>query len=106
MDQYSTALMEDPSIAEESVSRAQIVPLRILIATDPIVQSVGELLIIDLGENRVLLTAVVRFKRQLNFKEEDATVTRIEMKLKARYPAIQNFFLESGSLLARSLLDQ
>ena len=55
-----------------------------------------------LGPESVLLTAAVRFQRQLNLDQVEQAIERLEHAIKLPYPAIQHLYLESGALKAVS----
>jgi len=82
----------------ESVDLDQVVQLRKIIAADSAVESVGHLLTMQLGPESVLLTAAVRFERELNLDEVEQAIERLEGSIRAVYPSIQHLFLESGAL--------
>lgn len=82
----------------ESVDREQIVQLQKIISADAAVQSVGQLLTMQLGQGNVLLTAAVRFERHLNLDQVEWAIARLEHAVKAKFPAIQHTFFESGTL--------
>jgi len=82
----------------ESIDRDQIVQLRQIIVTDASVESVGQLLTMQLGPDCVLLTAAVRFKRNLNLDQVELAIARLESTIRRQYPSILHLFLESGAL--------
>lgn len=84
----------------ESVDREQILQLQKIISADAAVESVGQLLTMQLGQDNVLLTAAVRFERSLNLDQVEQAIARLEHAIKAKYPAIRHLFLESGALKA------
>jgi cation diffusion facilitator family transporter len=84
----------------ESVDREQILQLQKIISADVAVESVGQLLTMQLGQDNVLLTAAVRFERHLNLDQVERAIARLEHAIKAKYPAIRHLFLESGALKA------
>ena len=84
----------------ESVDHEQIVQLQKIISADVAVESVGQLLTMQLGQDNVLLTAAVRFKRRLNLDQVEQAIARLEHAIKEKFPAIRHLFLESGALKA------
>jgi cation diffusion facilitator family transporter len=86
----------------ESVDREQILQLQRIIEADGAVESVGQLLTMQLGQDNVLLTAAVRFKRNLSLDQVEESIARLELAIKGKYPAIRHLFLESGALKAAS----
>jgi cation diffusion facilitator family transporter len=81
-----------------SLDRDQLALLRKILAADPAVESVGHLLTMRLGPDRVLLTAAVRFQRQLNLDQVEQAIERLERAIKVPYPSILHLYLESGAL--------
>jgi cation diffusion facilitator family transporter len=84
----------------ESIDHEQISQLQQIIAADAAVESVGQLLTMQLGPDNVLLTAAIRFERHLNLDQVEQAISRLEHAIKAKYPAIRHLFLESGALKA------
>lgn len=82
----------------ESLDADQIAQLRRIIAADPAVESVHHLLTMQLGPDKVLLTAAVRFERNLDPDAVEQAIARLELAIKLQYPSIQQLFLESGAL--------
>lgn len=82
----------------ESLDAGQIAQLRQIIAADPAVESVHHLLTMQLGPEKVLLTAAVRFHRRLDLDAVEQAIARLEQAIKLHYPSIQQLFLESGAL--------
>lgn len=86
----------------ESLDASQIAQLRQIIAADPAVESVHHLLTMQLGPDKVLLTAAVRFDRRLDLDSVEQAIDRLEQAIKLHYPSIQQLFLESGALKGSS----
>ncbi len=82
----------------ESMDREQISNLREILNIDPAVESVGQLLTMQLGTDSVLLTAAIRFKRRLSLDEVEQAIERLEGVIKLAYPSIHHLYLESGAL--------
>ena len=82
----------------ESLDAGQIAQLRRIIAAEPAVESVHHLLTMQLGPDKVLLTAAVRFERSLDLDAVEQAIARLELAIKLQYPSIQQLFLESGAL--------
>jgi divalent metal cation (Fe/Co/Zn/Cd) transporter len=81
-----------------SLDGEQLGVLRGIISADPAVEGVGKLLTMRLGPDNVLLTAAVRFRRQLDLDQVEQAIDRLEHAIKRPYPAIQHLYLESGAL--------
>ena len=86
----------------ESVDHEQILRLKEILEADSAVESVGQLLTMQLGQDNVLLTAAVRFERNLNLDQVEQAIARLERAIRTKYPAIRHLFLESGALKAVS----
>jgi cation diffusion facilitator family transporter len=76
----------------------QLDELRKIITADPAVESVGHLLTMRLGPDSVLLTAAVRFQRQLDLDQVEQAIERMERAIRTAHPAILHLYLESGAL--------
>ena len=85
-----------------SLDAGQIAQLRGIIAADPAVESVHHLLTMQLGPDKVLLTAAVRFERRLDLDALEQAIARLERAIKLHHPSIQQLFLESGALKGSS----
>lgn len=81
-----------------SLDRSQLAELHEILAADPAVENVGHLLTIRLGPNSVLLTAKLRFQRDLSLDEVERAIERLERAIKVPYPSILHLYLESGAL--------
>jgi len=97
----SAALLAHKSVAlllGASLDSDQIAVLHRIIAADAAVEGVGHLLTMRLGPDSVLLTAAVRFRRQLTLDQVEQAIERLEHAIKARVPSIHHLYLESGAL--------
>jgi cation diffusion facilitator family transporter len=97
----SAALLARKSVAlllGASLDQEQLTILRRIITADPAVEGVGHLLTMRLGPDSVLLTAAVRFHRQLNLDQVEQAIQRLEHAISVPYPSIQHLYLESGAL--------
>jgi len=97
----SAALLAHKSVAlllGASLDPEQLTVLRRIITADPAVERVGHLLTMRLGPDSVLLTAAVRFHRQLTLDQVEQAIDRLEHAIKVPYPSIQHLYLESGAL--------
>ncbi len=97
----SAALLAHKSVAlllGASLDRAQLTVLHRIISADQAVERVGHLLTMRLGPDSVLLTAAIRFHRQLSLDQVEQAIERIERAIKLPYPSIQHLYLESGAL--------
>jgi cation diffusion facilitator family transporter len=96
----SAALLAHKSVSlllGASLDGEQLTVLRRIITADPAVERVGHLLTMRLGPENVLLTAAVRFHRQLSLDQVEQAIDRLERAIKVPYPAILHLYLESGA---------
>jgi cation diffusion facilitator family transporter len=82
----------------ESMDREQIRLLRELIARDPGIASVGELLTMQLGPDEVLLNAAVMFRRGLRIDEVERVIERLEKAIAESHPTIKHIYYESAAI--------
>ena len=97
----SAALLAHKSVAlllGASLDRAQLTVLHRIISADQAVERVGHLLTMRMGPDSVLLTAAIRFHRQLNLDQVEQAIERIERSIKLPYPSIQHLYLEAGAI--------
>ena len=80
------------------LDRDQVDQLRKIISADAAVEAVGHLLTMRLGPDSVLLTAAIRFRRQLNLDQVEQAIERLERAIKLTQPAILHLYLESGAV--------
>lgn len=84
----------------ESATEEQIRAVRDMIAAEPAVEQVGRLFTMQLGPGAVLMTANIRFRRELKMPDLEAAIDRIERQARAIDPTIRHIFLEAESLRA------
>jgi cation diffusion facilitator family transporter len=82
----------------ERTNRRRIERVSGIIESDPAVEGVGDLLTMQLGPEQVLLTANIRFRRGLDVQQLEATIARIEDRIKREEPTIERMFIEADSL--------
>ena len=82
----------------ERTNRAKIRRVRQIIERDSAVERVGDLLTMQLGPDQVLLTVNIRFRRGLDLPQLEATVARLEERIKKEDPTIERIFIEANSL--------
>jgi len=82
----------------ESIDRDQIALLKKVFENDPSIDRVDRLLTMQLGPAQALLTASVRFKRDMHIGEVEQAIGRLERKISSQFPTIQHVFFESSSL--------
>lgn len=81
----------------ERTNQARLDHVRRIITADPAVETVGDLLTMQLGPNQVLLTVDIQFRRDLNMQSLEAAVDRIEDGIRAVEPMIDRIFIEAES---------
>ena len=82
----------------ESVGAEQTGKLKAIFDADPAIDSVGELMTMQLGPDDVLLTAAVRFKRGMRIDEVDVAIVRLEHSIAAFNPAIRRVYFEAEAI--------
>ena len=82
----------------ERTNRVRIRRVREIIAADPSVEDVGDLLTMQLGPHQVLLTVDIRFRPGLDVRQLESTIDRIEARVREQEPSIQRIFIEADSL--------
>jgi cation diffusion facilitator family transporter len=78
----------------ESLDREQVLHVRRLIEAVPEVETLGEVLTMQLGPDRVLLTVSIRFKRGLSLDQLDRAIAHIEHCVNRDYPTIRHIYFE------------
>lgn len=79
----------------ESMDREQVMQIRRIITRVPHVESLGEVLTMQLGPDQVLLTVSIRFTRGITIEQVDAAITHIEGAVRERYPTIHHIYFEA-----------
>jgi len=82
----------------ESVGPEQTGKLKAIFSADPAIDSVGDLMTMQLGPDDVLLTAAVRFKRGMRIDEVDLAIARLESAVAAFNPAIRRVYFEAEAI--------
>lgn len=82
----------------ESADSAQVEAIKRRVLADPEIESVGELLTMQLGPHEVLVNIEVNFKPGLSVAALDAALDRIENDMRALNGDIKKVFVEAGSL--------
>jgi cation diffusion facilitator family transporter len=82
----------------ESVGVEQTGKLKDLFCADPDIDTVGELMTMQLGPEDVLLTAAVRFRRGMRIDEVDLAIARLQRDVEAFNPAIRRVYFEAAAL--------
>lgn len=82
----------------ESVGIEQTGKLKDLFRADPAIESVGQLMTMQLGPEDVLLTAAVRFRRGMRIDEVDVAIARLERAVEELDPTITRVYFEAAAL--------
>jgi cation diffusion facilitator family transporter len=85
----------------ESANSAVIAKIRQLIGSDDSV--VGELLTMQLGPDQVFLAVDIKFRNGLGVQELEATIDRLEHRIRTVEPTIQRIFIEAESLRSSAI---
>src|SRR5579875_1918811 len=84
----------------ESATEEQIRAVRAMVLAEPAVEQVGRIFTMQLGPGAVLMTANIRFRRDLRLQDLEAVIDRIERHAREIDPTIRHVFLEAESLRA------
>ena len=82
----------------ESIGSDATQALRKIFEDDPDILDVARVLTMQLGPDEALLTASVRFRREMRIGEVEQAIARIEKKVAAAYPSVKHVYFESGAL--------
>jgi cation diffusion facilitator family transporter len=82
----------------ESANRAQVESIRSLVEAEPSVEKVHAPLTMYLGPSDVLVNLAVKFSPHLTVQELEASIDRIEQRIRAAHPEVRRVFLEAESL--------
>jgi cation diffusion facilitator family transporter len=86
----------------ERADSDQINRVREVIASEPAVEKVGDLLTMQLGPEEVLLNVAIKFRRGQNVQDLEATIDNLERRIRAKEPSIKRIFIEAESLRSQS----
>jgi cation diffusion facilitator family transporter len=81
----------------ERTNRARVRRVKEIILSDPAVEKVGDLLTIQLGPNQVLLTVNIQFRRDLDLRQLESAIDRLENRIHDKEPMIERIFIEAES---------
>jgi len=82
----------------ERTNRARIRRVREVITSDPSVEAVGDLLTMQLGPTQVLLNVDIRFRPDLDVRDLESAIDRIESRIRQQEPSIERIYIEADSL--------
>ncbi|MCU1252883.1 MAG: cation transporter [Edaphobacter sp.] len=86
----------------ERTRSATIRKVKRILRDEPSVEEVGDLLTMQLGPEQVLLTADVRFQRELDVEHLEKAISNIESRIRSEEPRISQIFLQPNPLDSRS----
>lgn len=79
----------------ESADAEQLSRVRAILASDPEVKRVGELLTMQLGPDQVLLTVALQLQNRPGVREVEGIIERIEQQIRSAEPSIARIFIET-----------
>jgi cation diffusion facilitator family transporter len=82
----------------ERTDRARIGRIRGILCGDPSVDNVGDLLTMQLGPDQVLLNVDIRFRSDLDVRQLESVIDRIERNIRQKEPSAGRIFIEVDSL--------
>jgi len=86
----------------ERTRSATIQNVERILRDEPSVDKVGDLLTMQLGPEQVLLTADIRFHRELDVEHLEEAISEIESRIRSEEPRIHQIFLQPDPLDGRS----
>jgi cation diffusion facilitator family transporter len=89
-------------LAGERTNRSRLRKIRQILAADPDVERVGELLSMQLGPESALLTVAVKFRPGIDVQEIESIIARIKRHIQQQDPTIAQIFIEPAKLEDRS----
>jgi divalent metal cation (Fe/Co/Zn/Cd) transporter len=87
----------------ESANSAVTAKIRQLIRSDDSVVGVGELLTMQLGPDQVFLAVDIKFRNSLGVQELEATIDRLDDRIRTVEPTVQRIFIEAESLRSSAI---
>jgi len=86
----------------ESAHPGLLKSVRAIIAADPSVHNVGDLLTMQLGPDQVLLAVDIKFKPALQLRELEDAIDRLEEEIRKREPTVERIFIEADALRGKA----
>jgi cation diffusion facilitator family transporter len=90
----------------ERTNRSRIRKIKKIISDDPAVESVGDLLTMQMGPQQALLTVEIRFLRSLNIQQVEFAIGRIKSHIRQQEPVMQRIFIDPESFPQRTRQDK
>jgi cation diffusion facilitator family transporter len=85
----------------ERTTRAGIRKVRKIITADPAVERILEVLTMQLGPQRALLTVRIKFRQPLSLQEVESAIARIKKRIREQEPTMETIFIEPDPLTQR-----
>jgi cation diffusion facilitator family transporter len=82
----------------ESADPASVRGMRALAQAEPSILQVDQPMTVYLAPHQVLLILAVRFRPDLTLQDVQATIERLETRIRQAYPDVQRIFIEAKSL--------
>jgi cation diffusion facilitator family transporter len=82
----------------ERTNRSRLKKIREILASDPAVERVGELLSMQLGADQVLVTVKLKFHSTLSVKEVESIIARLSQRVQRLDSATVQIFIEPSSM--------
>ena len=82
----------------EAAPARDVERMKQLLASDPGVERVGDLLTMQLGPNEVLLNVEIDFKSHHAIEDLERTIDRLESSIREHYPEVRRLYIEAESL--------
>lgn len=79
----------------ESAAPGVIADIRDIVARDPRVQAVRQLMTMQLGPQDILLNLDVEFRERISADDHLAAIYSIEEEIRKRHPNVQRIFIEA-----------
>ncbi len=80
----------------EAMDHRHVAELKRIIKADKAVESVGEVLTMQLGPREILLVADVRFRRGIAIEQAEQSIERLQEDIRARHRAISRICVHPG----------
>jgi cation diffusion facilitator family transporter len=81
----------------ERTNRSRLKKIKEVLASDPTVQRVGDLLSMQLGVHQVLLTAKIKFRNGLSIEQIESVISRLKHRVQQQDAVHMQIFIEPSS---------
>ena len=82
----------------ETAPSKHVERMKQLLASDPAVERVGDLLTMQLGPYDVLVNVEIQFQRQSCVEDLEQTIARLEQRVRSEFPEVHHLFVEVAFL--------